>query len=218
MNGKKRRPNFSEIAYEEIKEMILFGELAQGERILLDEVSDTLNLSITPIREALNKLAQEDLITITPRTSYEVVSLNAEDIRDILELRILLETFALQTAGEYFSRFPVQMFREMFQKSYSIHTYKDFLATDVRFHSTIVATSTNKKLGKLYDYIHNLIRVVLVPAAQIEGRIEMAVKEHLAILEAIETQNLDLALERLTSHLDRVESLLLHTYEEKEPA
>jgi DNA-binding GntR family transcriptional regulator len=85
MNGKKRRPNLSEIAHDEIKEMILTGELVQGERILLDEMSNRLNLSITPIREALNKLAQEDLVYITPRTSHEVVTLAPEDVKDILE-------------------------------------------------------------------------------------------------------------------------------------
>jgi DNA-binding GntR family transcriptional regulator len=206
---KKHRPNLSEIAHDEIKEMILFGELAQGQRILLEEMSDKLNLSITPIREALNKLAQEDLVTITPRTSHEVVCLSSAEAEDILELRLLLETFALQTAGEYLSRFPVQVFREMFQKSYSIQTYKDFIKADVTFHQTIIATSENKKLGKLYSYIYNLVRILLIPAAQVEGRIERSIREHLAILDAIEAQNLDLALERLTLHIRNVESALL---------
>ena len=51
---RKHRPNLSEIAYDEIKEMILTGDLAQGERIVLERMSERLNLSITPIREALN--------------------------------------------------------------------------------------------------------------------------------------------------------------------
>lgn len=209
INGKKYRPNLSEIAYDEIKEMIFSGKLAQGERILLDEMSNTLNLSITPIREALNKLAQEDLINITPRTSHEVVYLNEEAVEDISELRLLLETFALKTSGENLSRFPVQMFRELFQQPYSVQTYKDFIEADVKFHEAIIATSKNKKVGKLYGYIHNFIRILLVPAAKIEGRIEVALKEHLAILDAIEAQNLDLAIERLTFHLKSVEFALL---------
>ena len=206
---KKHRPNLSEIAHDEIREMILYGELVQGQRILLEEMSERLNLSITPIREALNKLAQEDLVSITPRTSHEVVCLSSEEAEDILELRLLLETFALKTAGEHFSQFPVQIFRELFQKSYSIENYKDFIEADVKFHRTIIATSENKKLGKLYSYIHNLVRILLVPAAQVEGRIARSLKEHLAILDAIEAQNLDLALERLTLHIRNVETILL---------
>ena len=209
LNEKKHRPNLSEIAYDEIKVMILSGELVQGERLLLDEMSGKLNLSITPIREALNKLAQEDLVTIRPRTSHEVVCLSPEEAEDILELRLLLETFALKTVGDNLSRFPVQPFRELFQKSYSVQNYQDFIDADVKFHNTIIATSKNKKLGKLYSYIYNLVRILLVPAAQVEGRIETSLKEHLAILEALEAQNLELALERLSSHIRNVETTLL---------
>jgi len=126
-NPRKRRPNLSEIAYDEIKEMILTGEVSQGERILLDEFSERLNLSITPIREALNKLAQEDLIQITPRTSHAVISLDAKDATDILELRLLLETFAFQTAGDNLAEFPVQRFREVFQRPELAQNYKEFV-------------------------------------------------------------------------------------------
>ena len=115
LNEKRRRPNLSEIAYDEMKDMILSGALIQGQRILLDEMSGKLNLSVAPIREALNKLAQEDLVNITPRTCHEVLSLQASDVKDILELRLLLETFALQTAGSNLAQFPTQQFREFFQ-------------------------------------------------------------------------------------------------------
>jgi DNA-binding GntR family transcriptional regulator len=64
----KHRPNLSEIAYDELKGMILSGELPQGERIILDRISKILNLGTTLIREALNRLVQEDLVSLTPRS------------------------------------------------------------------------------------------------------------------------------------------------------
>ena len=207
-NPKKRRPNLSEIAYDEIKEMILSGEVAQGERILLDEFSERLNLSITPIREALNKLAQEDLIQITPRTSHAVISLDAKEATDILELRLLLETFAFQTIGDNLAGFPVQRFREVFQRSDLAQNYKEFIKYDAEFHSTIVAASNNKRLGKLYAYLQNLILIELIAAAQIGGRIEDALEEHLKILDAIEAQDVDLALVELRAHLKTVGEIL----------
>jgi len=214
-NPKKRRPNLSEIAYDEIKEMILSGEVSQGERILLDEFSERLNLSITPIREALNKLAQEDLIQITPRTSHAVISLDAKDATDILELRLLLETFAFQTASDNLAEFPVQRFREVFQRP--AQNYKEFVQYDAEFHSTIVAASNNKRLGKLYAYLQNLVQVELIAAAQVRGRIEAALKEHLEILDAIEARDVDLALVQLRGHLKTVEKILSTTQELKAP-
>lgn len=214
-NPKKRRPNLSEIAYDEIKEMILSGEVSQGERILLDEFSERLNLSITPIREALNKLAQEDLIQITPRTSHAVISLDAKDATDILELRLLLETFAFQTAADNLAGFPVQRFREVFQRPELAQNYKEFVRYDAEFHSTIIAASNNKKLGKLYAYLQNLILIELIAAAQIEGRIEVALKEHLEILDAIEARDVDLALAALRVHLKTVGEILSSIQERK---
>jgi DNA-binding GntR family transcriptional regulator len=214
--AKIYRPNLSDVAYDEIKEMILFGELDQGERIYLNDMSQRLNLSITPIREALNKLAQEDLITSTPRTSYEVISMNSNDIKDVMELRILLETYSLKTANDALSTFPVMSFRKLFKKSYSIRNFKDFIKADVKFHNTIIKTSKNKKLEKLHFYIFNFIRILQVPAAKIEGRMERANREHLAILDAIEAQDLDLALSQLKSHLESVKEILLGAYRRKD--
>jgi DNA-binding GntR family transcriptional regulator len=212
---RKHRPNLSEIAYEEIKEMILSGELAQGERIVLERMSEQLNLSITPIREALNKLAQDDLIKVTPRSSYEVISLSPEDIGDILDLREMIETFALKTAGENLANFPVDFFRELFHKINSSGSYKKFVESDIKFHETIIASSKNKRVGRLYSYIRNPERVLMIPSAKIEGRINTAVKEHLAILKAIESRDLHLAVERLGSHIQRVKTLLLQVHHEK---
>jgi DNA-binding GntR family transcriptional regulator len=194
---KKHRPNLSEVAYNEIKEMILTGELPQGERIVLERMSEKLNLSITPIREALNKLAQDDLIQVTPRSSYEVISLSIEDIGDILDIREMLET---------------ESFRDLFKRINSTQSYKKFIEADVKFHESIIALSQNKKLWKLFSYIRNAERILMTPSAKIEGRIEKAVKEHLAILDAIEKKNYDVAIKHLRSHIQRVKSVLLQFY------
>jgi DNA-binding GntR family transcriptional regulator len=178
---------------------------------VITQISERLNLSITPIREALNKLAQEDLIQITPRTSHAVISLDAKDATDILELRLLLETFALQTTGDNLAEFPVQRFREVFQRPDLAQNYKKFVQYDAEFHSTIIAASNNKKLGKLYAYLQNLVLIELIAAAQIEGRIEVALKEHLKILDAIEARDLDLALVALREHLKTVGEILRST-------
>ena len=97
--------------------MILNGELEPGARIVLDDLSQTLNLSVTPIRDALNKLEQEDLIVITPRTSHSVVKISADDAADILDLRLMLEMYALQSGGNSLASFPVRKFRALLRKS-----------------------------------------------------------------------------------------------------
>ncbi len=215
VNTRKHRPNLSEVAYDEVKEMILSGELGQGERLVLERMSEKLNLSITPVREALNKLVQEDLVRVTPRSSYEVVTLGIEEIKDILDLRETLETFALKTAGENLATFPVQSFREAFRKLKPDRGIRRFIETDIKFHQAIIGTSKNKKLLKLFTYIHNAQRLLMIPSARISGRMEKAIQEHLGILDAIEDGALDLAVERLGSHIQQVKSAVVQEYLER---
>ena len=89
------------------------------------------------------------------------------------------------------------------------------MEADIKFHDAIVAVSKNKRVGKLYSYIRNPERMLMIPSAKIEGRIETAVKEHLTILKAIENKDLNLAVEHLGSHIQRVKSLLLQVHHAK---
>jgi DNA-binding GntR family transcriptional regulator len=211
---KRYRPNLNEIAYGEIKNMILTGELAQGERILLDKMAERMNLSITPVREALNKLAQEDLIQMTPRTSYEVVRLNKEDISDILDIRELLETFALRSVGDDLQNFPVEELSALFRKPYPPENYMQFIEADIRLHETIISVAKNRKLKKLFDFIYNGIRILAIPSAKIRGRMEQSNREHLALLKAIGEGNIEKAVEHLSYHIGQVKTLLLKHYDD----
>lgn len=213
--NRKYRPNLNEIAYEEIKNMIFAGELVQGERILLDKMAERLNLSITPVREALNKLAQENLIHVTPRIRYEVVRLNKDDIIDICELRELLETFALRSAGDNLKYFPVEKMRAMIVKIYRTEDYMQFIDADILLHEAIISIAKNKKLKKLFDLIYNGIRVLAIPSAKVPGRIERSNQEHLALLKAIGEGNIERAIETLSHHIQQVKSILLDSFSEQ---
>jgi DNA-binding GntR family transcriptional regulator len=215
MNREKRyRPNLNEVAYEEIKNMILTGELAQGERILLDKMAERMNLSITPVREALNKLAQEDLILMTPRTSYEVIRLDKNDINDILDIRELLETYALRSAGDNLKSFPVEELSALFKKSYPPEDYMRFIEADIRLHETIIAIARNRKLKKLFDFIYNGIRILAIPSAKVQGRMAKSNREHLALLEAIGKGDVEKAVKHLSYHIGQVKLLLLKNYDD----
>ncbi|MBD3306409.1 FCD domain-containing protein, partial [candidate division KSB3 bacterium] len=70
-----------------------------------------------------------------------------------------------------------------------------------------------KRLRKLYAYLQNLIWVALVPAAKVEGRVEMALTDHVAILDAIEARNVEAALKQLRDHIESVKAILLQVYD-----
>jgi len=205
------RPNLGQIAYDEIKTMILAGELEPGGRIVLDELSQRLNLSVTPIRDALNKLAQEDLVVITPRTSHSVVKIDAKDAADILDLRLLLEVYALQTAGAALADFPAEKFRKLFSRQSSSDNSREFVKADRQFHAAILELSPNQRLPRLYSYLQNLIQVISVQALKAEGRMGDANREHLELVEAIAKGDVDFAIIRLREHFAEMRAALLRT-------
>ncbi len=212
MAGKTKtirpRPNLGEIAHEEIKNMILTGELEQGQRLVLDELSEQLNLSVTPIRDALHKLSQEDLVNIRPRTSHTVVQIDEKDAADILDLRRVLEVYALETAGDNIQNFPVKKYQKIFSDKKLSGTQKEFVVVDRQFHNDILALSPNQRLPRLYAYLQNLVQVLSVKALRAEGRIQDANLEHLDLIKAIAEKDVNKAILVLNNHFAQLHHAL----------
>lgn len=204
------RPNLGEIAYDEIKNMILTGELEQGQRLVLDELSEQLNLSVTPIRDALQKLSQEDLVDIRPRTSHTVVKIDQKDASDILDLRRMLEVYALETGSAAIGSFPVKKYQKIFSDESLSGTQKKFVIADSQFHNNILSLSPNQRLPRLYAYLQNLVQVLSVKALKAEGRIKEANKEHLQLLDAIEAQDIKRAVALLNNHFEQLRKTLFN--------
>lgn len=202
------RPNLGEIAYDELKSMILTGELEQGQRLVLDELSEQLNLSITPIRDALHKLSQEDLVNIRPRTSHTVVQIGEKDAADILDLRRVLEVYALESAGDKLKKFPIRKYKKIFSDDALSGTQKDFVLADRQFHTDILSLSPNQRLPRLYAYLQNLIQVLSVKALKAEGRIREANLEHMELLEAMESGDVSGAVQVLNNHFAQMRKAL----------
>lgn len=85
-------------AVESLRAMIVAGELRPGQRVNQDHVAERVGLSVAPVREALRVLEQEGQVTYRPRRGYFVTELRVEDLREIYELRALLEQRAARRA------------------------------------------------------------------------------------------------------------------------
>jgi DNA-binding GntR family transcriptional regulator len=85
-------------AVEGLRHALISGELAPGDRVRQEEIAESLGISIAPVREALATLEQEGQVTYLPRRGYFVTELNAGDVREIYELRALLEDRASRRA------------------------------------------------------------------------------------------------------------------------
>ncbi|MFR4479849.1 MAG: GntR family transcriptional regulator, partial [Fusobacterium sp.] len=96
--------SLKEKVYEILKEMIISGKLKYNERIEEDALATSLEVSRTPVREAINKLEQEGWINIIPRRGMFVSNVSLKEINDIFQVRLNLEPIILQMG---FSNIPL---------------------------------------------------------------------------------------------------------------
>ena len=95
MNGKQ---NGKDLAYEEIKQMILSGKLAAGTITSISELIALLGMGRSPVRDAILRLDDEGLLQVVPRKGILVSSINSKDIKEMFQLRLAIESFALENA------------------------------------------------------------------------------------------------------------------------
>lgn len=98
----KRRTRSQE-AFDTLRDQILSGELAPGERIPVQDLADSLRMSPMPVREAVRELSAAGLVENIPRRGARVAPISLKDMRDVYELRLALEPLALRRAAERFT-------------------------------------------------------------------------------------------------------------------
>jgi DNA-binding GntR family transcriptional regulator len=196
-------------AYDSIKEAIIEGIYKPGERLTEENVASELNLSRTPIREALKRLENEGMITPLKR-GVIVKQYTAEDIRQIYDLRALLEGYAAGQAAIYRNEEDIQLLREANipftrldenYKQFDLNTTKRIMDTNRIFHDAVFSASKN-------DYIQFLIsKVVVIPLVfrsiywyDLE-RLKRSIATHETIITAIKNRDSERAKTAMLEHI-----------------
>ena len=95
-----RHRTMAEYALEELREAIILGELQAGTPLRLDELARSLGMSISPIREAVRQLEALGLAKHVPHQGARVIDFDPDDLRDLFEVRLALESLAVRRAAE----------------------------------------------------------------------------------------------------------------------
>lgn len=112
----RRSKTFVDKIYTHIKNLILSRKLKSGQRITVQEFADYFNVSITPVREAFQRLMSENLIAINARSDIHVVGLPPDESEKILELNIALDTYGIKKNLKNFSDELIAELKELHQE------------------------------------------------------------------------------------------------------
>lgn len=180
--------NLTETVYDALKGAIIDGSLATGYRLTEASLASTFAVSTTPIREALTRLEREGLVSLLARRGAVVVSFTADDVREVAEVRELLEAFAVRKAIERATPEMLARLRaivEECQPFVEIRDQRSFNRLDVEFHRLIVQTSGNRRLIRLFEMLHDQFQIIRLRVVQARGRPRVPHGEHVQIMAAI---------------------------------
>ena len=188
--------------YRYISDCINTGSLNPGDKINEAQVSETLNISRTPIREALRRLEQEHVIADTGKGSV-VLGITAEDLVDIMDIRCKIEGLASYYAAKNASPEGLARLRHImdlqefyFEKRDAEHLRE----MDDQFHDVICDMSGHAVISDTLIPLHRKTRRYRKASIADASRTAQVVKEHRAIFDAIAAGDADRAAELTTEH------------------
>ena len=200
--------------FERLEGDILSGRYQQGEVITELRLCAELGVSRTPVREALRRLSQENLIEETPRGTV-VLGITRKDFEDMCAIRMRIEGLAVRGFIEHLTDEGLKELLDAidFQEFYLTKSDADHLRImDGRFHETIYNRCGSTILRDTLSPLHKKVQKFRRQSMQERGRAVKSVEEHRAIYEAIAARDADKAEKLMSQH---VENALKHIMEKE---
>ena len=190
-------------AYSLILEAIDEGLFKPGDRMVESELADRFGVSRTPIREALQRLETQSLLTRDGR-SLIVASLDHNQLAELYVVRAHLEGLAARLAAQHATPEEMRVLREMVEADRErIGDSAALSRSNRRFHKQIHLASHNRYLVQQLDFVHRTMALLATTSLAVEGRSQKAIAEHDAIVTAIEARDGEAADAALRTHISR---------------
>jgi len=193
--------------FRAVRREIIMGHRKPGERLDIEKLARHFDTSVTPIRDALQMLSQEGLVTIKPRSGYFVARITLKQLRDMLDLRKILELAAIERAALRVTGEQVAELRQV-HAGYTgddDESYDRYTDENRRFHYLVALASGNQELGDLVGHLHDrLARFMVLRHAGKSQEIS-----HARIVDALESHDVEMARQALLDDIDTSRDAIL---------
>jgi len=146
------RPTIREEVYEYLRRMILIGKIPSGERLVEAKLAEELQISRTPVREALNRLEMEKLISPLPKAGYQVRSFSEQEVKEICDIRMVTEALAAKWAASKITPGELKRLDEMIDLTNKFIEEKEaerVVELDTEFHDAICKISGSERIDEI---------------------------------------------------------------------
>ncbi|HEY7970557.1 MAG TPA: GntR family transcriptional regulator [Candidatus Limnocylindrales bacterium] len=213
--------------HDQLLGRILRRELEPGERISPPEIAAALGVSITPVRDAVNQMAAEGLVTVTPRRGTVVSPVSIRDIEELYEIRLMIEPDAAELAASRATVEEIAGVQELAERLESgpaggatgvddLETYLQEIATDAELHAAVVRAAHNQRLDTLYSGLRTHVLIARAVFPRLYRGQPHRRGEHQRVVDAIAAHDGRAAGEAMTAHLRQALADTLHHVETSE--
>lgn len=212
--------SLAEQAYTMLKKSIISGEIAPGTELKEEKLAADLGISRTPLREAVRKLAMEELVILQKGKPATVATFTMEESLEFMELRQLIEIPNLiqviaHCDKAFIDRLEENLLQQM--KAVTENDYHQFIDYDRDFHLILAQCNGNKKVRALIQHVNTEVnRAFLLLSSTIGMSAKTAYKEHVHIVEAIKMKDIEAAKTAMHIHLQNVQKRFQTYYKEED--
>jgi DNA-binding GntR family transcriptional regulator len=214
--------DLTEQTYAILKDSVLRRKLKPGAKISVDVVAQQLGVSRTPVMDALKRLAADGLVEILPRRGTFVTELNAQDVSELFDIRIMMELYA----ADYILRAKrVDMYLNSVEEALKgmekatvdgeYADYEAFLTSDRDLHLRLIEQTQNERLIQMYREMNVHIQIARAHYLQYVENALQADQEHQAIVRAFKNGKGEEVQEALRTHIMNVRDRMLELLEER---
>ncbi|HEV2498111.1 MAG TPA: GntR family transcriptional regulator [Terriglobia bacterium] len=196
---------------QQLKEQILDCSLPPGSRIVEKDLSAKMGISRTPLREALNRLTQEGLVNLIRHRGYQVAPITLQDLRDLFEVRRIVESESAYLAAARRDPEDVAELRRLAGLPYlpgERKTYKTYLQNNIAFHVAVAGCAKNLRLASMVRSVLEQLERPIYLGLDIGIDSTTATGEHLSLVAAVEARDANRArqimIEQIGNTQDRI--------------
>ena len=193
--------------YQDVRRSIIMGQHKTGTRLNIEDIASHHQTSVTPVRDALQMLSQEGLVTIKPRAGYFITRITLKELRDMFELRNILEIAAIERSAQQISDDQIAQLRKI-HAGYTgddDESYDRYTDENRRFHCLLAEASGNQEIAHLIgNLMDRLARFMVLRHA---GKTMEA--SHTRILKALEKHDHEAARQALVDDIEGTQQAAL---------
>ncbi len=211
-----KKVSYKDQVYEYLRRAIVDGSLHEGEIYSEQMIADQLNVSRTPVREAVQQLRNEDFIEVYLNRGFGIKPVSVEHINEIIQARETIEGCTLRCLADGFNTNKGQdaiaimedCLENTMKKLRGQDNHYEYMQADVVFHEASINYTGNIYFIRMFHMMQAQVERITISSLAFQNRHEMAFHEHESILKALKAGDGDGAVKALHEHMNKTRELL----------